>query len=88
MNPEDQFYVDKKLSEFEAALLKNQKPPWAVILSFIGVLMTILGGLYVITVTPINTRLDKMELHLEQYYREMQQDHRNLYHQDLPGRKN
>lgn len=58
MDPESQNYVDRRLAEFELALLRNHRPPWGVLIAFFTLLCLISGGLYTLIVVPIHGRLN------------------------------
>lgn len=87
MNPDDQLYVDKKLAEFEVALLRATKPPWNVIVSLIGIGIAIVSGAYTIIVIPLNERISKLERKLDANTETLKED-RELFKQyhDLPKR--
>lgn len=52
-------HVGDKISKVEDKLNKatDTKTPWQTILSFIGILITIIGGLWIVTITPIKDKL-------------------------------
>ena len=89
MNPDDQLFIDKRIAEFEATLLRAQKPPWEIIFSVLGIGFVVLSGLYALVVMPMNTRLDKLETKLETYSDEVTKEHKEMFKHwdDLPKRK-
>lgn len=88
MNPEEQFYVDKKLAEFEARMLLSSRPPWGVLVALLGVLLAIISGAYTIVVIPMHGRIDRLEVNLEKYAQETLKEHKEMFRhwQDAPKR--
>lgn len=78
MDQDDQLYIDKKLAEFEAALLRSNKPPWGLFMSIIGLGFAVVGAFYTAIILPLHGRMDKFEQHLDSYSQETLHDHTEL----------